>query len=119
MTTKEIADKLVAHCRKAAWEAAQRELYAETAVSIEPHATPNFAQETTGLPAILEKGRKFDAMVEKMHSLTVSEPLVAGNAFTCLMSMDVTMKGAGRMQMAEICLYQVKDGKIVSESFHV
>jgi hypothetical protein len=28
------------------------------------------------------------------------------------------MKGQGRMQMAELCVYEVKDGKIVSEQFH-
>jgi limonene-1,2-epoxide hydrolase len=117
MTIKEIADKLVAHCRQAAWETAQRELYADHAVSLEPYATPAFAQETKGLAAILEKGKKFDAMVETMHALTVSEPLVATSSFACTMSMDVTMKGAGRMQMTELCVYEVKDGKIVSERF--
>jgi hypothetical protein len=30
MTTQEIAEKLVAHCRNAQWEAAQRELFAQT-----------------------------------------------------------------------------------------
>jgi hypothetical protein len=29
----------------------------------------------------MEKGRKFVGMVEKMHSLHVSEPMVAGDAF--------------------------------------
>jgi hypothetical protein len=33
------------------------------------------------------------------------------------MGMDVTMKGAGRMNMAEMCKYEVKDGKIISEAF--
>jgi hypothetical protein len=119
MTTQEIAERLVAYCREAKWEAAQRELYAENAVSIEPFATPAFEKETRGLAAILEKGRKFDAMVEEMHSLSVSEPLVAGNSFACTMGMDVTMKGQGRMNMSELCVYEVKDGKIVLEQFHM
>jgi hypothetical protein len=119
MTTQEIAERLVAYCREAKWEAAQRELYAENAVSIEPFATPAFEKETRGLAAILEKGRKFDAMVEEMHSVSVSEPLVAGNSFACTMGMDVTMKGQGRMNMSELCVYEVKDGKIVLEQFHM
>lgn len=119
MTTDALAQKLVAYCREAQWEAAQRELYADDAVSLEPFPTPAFAQETRGLAAILEKGRKFDAMVETMHRLTVSDPLVAGNVFACVMSMDVTMKGEGRMQMSELCVYTVKDGKIVREQFFV
>jgi hypothetical protein len=119
MTTQEIADKLVAHCRKAQWEAAQRELFSDQAASIEPYATPGFPQETKGLAAIIEKGHKFNAMIEQVHSLSVSNPLVATNAFACTMSMDVTMKGQPRMQMTELCVYEVKDGKIVSERFHV
>ncbi|WP_415907151.1 SnoaL-like domain-containing protein [Oleiharenicola sp. Vm1] len=119
MTTPEIAQKLVAHCRQAKWEAAQRELYADDAVSLEPAQTPAFAKETRGLAAIIEKGRKFDAMIETLHALSVSEPVVATNSFACTMSLDVTMKGQGRMQMKELCVYQVKDGRIVSEQFHV
>jgi hypothetical protein len=48
----------------------------------------------------------------------VSQPLIAGNAFTLTLDMDVTMKGKGRMHMEELCVYEVnKDGKIASEQF--
>ena len=119
MKTDEIAQRLVKLCREVKWEQAQKELYAEDAVSIEPHTTPMFQKETRGLPAILEKGKKFAGMIEKMHSTQVSEPLVVGNAFACTMQLDITMKGQGRMNMTELCVYEVKDSKIVSEQFHV
>ena len=119
MKTEEIAKRLVALCRDQKWEAAQKELFAADAISIEPYSTPAFEKETKGLPKIIEKGHKFTATVETMHSLKVSEPLVAGNAFACTMQMDVTMKGQGRMNMGELCVYQVKDGKIISEEFRV
>lgn len=119
MTTEEIAKRLVAHCRETKWEAAQRELYSDDAVSVEPFETPAFKKETKGLQAILEKGRQFDAMVETMHSIRVSEPVVAGESFACTMQMDVTMKGQGRMNMKELCVYLVKDGKIIREEFHL
>src|SRR5215213_1773871 len=106
MKTEEIARRLVALCREQKWEAAQKELYAANAVSVEPHETPAFSKETKGLPGILEKGEKFVAMVETMHSLKVSDPIVAGNAFACTMQMDLTMKGQGRMQMGELCVYE-------------
>ncbi len=117
MTTKQIAERLVALCREAKYEQAQRELYAENAVSLEPYATPDFEQETRGLAAILEKGRKFSAMVETMHGTWVSEPLVAGSSFACTMRLDATMKDKGRMDVTELCVYTVKDGKIDSERF--
>jgi hypothetical protein len=119
MTTNEIAERLVMYCRKSDYETAQKELYANDAVSIEPYETPAFSKETKGLPAIIEKGKKFESMVEQMHSLSVSDPLVAGSSFACTMQMDVTMKGQGRMNMTELCVYDVKDGKIVSEQFHM
>lgn len=119
MSTEDIARRLVALCREAKWETAQRELYANDAVSLEPFATPVFDQQTRGLEAIVEKGRKFDSMVETMHSLSVSDPVVAGQSFACVMHLDTTMKGEGRMKMAELCVYDVKDGKIISEQFHV
>jgi hypothetical protein len=119
MKTEEIAQRLVALCREQKWEVAQRELYAPDAVSIEPYASPAFEKEVKGLPKILEKGRKFAGMIEQTHSHTVSDPLVAKDSFSCTMTMDVTMKGEGRMNMTELCVYDVKDGKIVSEQFHV
>ena len=119
MKTEEIAKRLVAFCREAKWEAAQRELYADNAESIETQPSPAFARKTRGLAAIIEKGRKFDAMIEQVHGVTVSEPLVAESSFACTMQLDVTMKGRGRMAMRELCIYDVKDGKIVAERFHL
>jgi hypothetical protein len=117
MKTAAIAKRLVALCRKAQWETAHKSLYAVNAVSIEPAATPNFPKVTKGRAKIIKKGHTFVAMVEKMHSLKVSDAVVADSSFACTMAMDVTMKGMSRMKMAELCVYQVKKGKIVSEEF--
>ena len=119
MSTQKIAERLVVLCRQGKFEEAQKELFAAEAVSIEPYATPAFEKETKGLTAILAKGKKFEEMVETMHALNVSDPVVAGSSFACTMRLDVTMKGQGRMDMTELCVYDVKDGKIVSEQFHV
>jgi len=86
-------------------------------VSIEPYATPAFPKETRGLDALLGKARQFTSLVEQVHSLSISDPLIAGNSFTCAMRLDLTIKGHGRMTNHELCLYQVKDGKIISEQF--
>jgi ketosteroid isomerase-like protein len=117
MTTVEIANRLVEFCEKGDFEAAQKELFSDDAVSIEPYGTPEFEKETKGLDAILEKGKKWSEMVEAYHETKVSEPLVGGNSFAVTMTMGVTMKGKGRMDMTELCIYHVKDGKIVSEQF--
>jgi hypothetical protein len=117
MTTVEIANRLAELCRGAKWEQAQKELFANDAVSIEPYATPAFDKETKGLDAIIEKGHKFDQMVEELHRVDASEPVVAGNAIAFKLVMDITMKERGRETWEELCVYTVKDGKIISEQF--
>jgi hypothetical protein len=119
METKEIAQKLVAFCQKADWAGAHNTLYAPDASSLEPYSTPEFEKETKGLDDIRKKSRKFDSMVEQIHGIETSEPLVAGNSIAFTLAMDITMKGQGRMKAPELCVYQVKDGKIVSEQFFV
>ena len=117
MSTQQIASRLAELCNRGEFEAAQRELFADDAVSIEPRETPEFPKETRGLKAILQKGEKWASGLEKVHGCTASAPLVAGNAIAITLAMDVTMKGRGRMKIEEVCVYEVKDGKIVSEQF--
>jgi hypothetical protein len=119
MTTQQIADRLFELCNRGEYETAQKELYADNAISIEPQASPGFEKETKGLKAIIEKGHKFTEMVGEMHGGSVSKPLVAGNSIAFTLNMDVTMKGGKREKMTELCVYNVKDGKIVSEQFHM
>ncbi len=117
MTTNEIANRLIELCRKGEFETAQKELFADDAISIEPHASPDFQKETKGLQAIIDKGHKFGSMMEAMHSISFSEPLLAGNSLAFILTMDVTMKGQARATWVELCVYKVKDGKIISEEF--
>ena len=117
MTTKEIAKRLKKLCDKGDWEGAHKELYAKNAVSIEPQASPGFEKEVHGLDAIIEKGKKWQSMVSEVHEIEVSEPMVAGNTFAVTMRMDMTMKDKKRSDMTELCVYHVKDGKIISEQF--
>ncbi len=115
MTTQEVANKLVEYCRQGQWEKAQEELYSENAVSIEPPFAPQ--PRTEGMEGIRQKGKQWEAMVEEVHSVNISEPAVAGPYFTCSMVNDVTFKGMGRTQIQEVCVYKVEDGKVVSEQF--
>ena len=117
MTTQEIANRLVELCRKGDFEKAQNDLLADDAISIEQEASPAFEKETKGKAAIKEKGKKWNSMVEEMKGITLSDPIVAGNSFALTMHMNVVMKERGPMDMTELCVYKVKDDKIVSEEF--
>jgi hypothetical protein len=116
MTTKEIADRLSQLFKEYKWSEAQDELFSQGAMSVEPAHSPGL-QTVQGLDNIKKKGVQFNEMVEEMHGGWVGEPIVGGNYIAVAMGMDVTMKGAGRMQMEEICVYEVKEGKIVKEQF--
>lgn len=116
MTTQEVADRLTELFKENKWNEAQDELYAENAVSVEP-AHSQGLQSVEGLAAIKQKGEMFNSAIEEMHGGYVTDLVVAGNFISCGMGMDVTMKGVGRMQMDEIAIYEVKDGKIVKEQF--
>ena len=117
MTTQEVADKLVASMRQGKIFDAQAELYGDDIVSIEPEGnmSPHF---TKGKEAVAEKGKQFASMIEEHHGSTCSDPVVGGRYFSIAMSLDATMKGMGRQLLDEVCIYEVKDGKIVHEQFY-
>lgn len=115
MTTKDIAHRLIETCRRGDYLAAQRELYASDALSIEPDGRPDSVAR--GLAAITEKTRTFDETFE-VHRNVIGDPIVADPFFACTMSVDVTVRKTGAKQtLSEICVYEVKAGKIVREQF--
>ena len=115
MTTQQVAHRFNELAQQGQFEQILKELYGKDAKSIEP---PNsFWKTVHGLDQIIEKGKQWNNMVESMKKLEVSEPMVASNSFACTMHMDVTMKNKDHMDMTELCTYEVKNGKIVSEHF--
>jgi ketosteroid isomerase-like protein len=118
MNTQQIAARLVQLCREGKFTQAHDELYAQDAVSTEPAgASSGPLGNAHGMDAIRAKTKAFDAAHETVHGLSVSEPLVAGNFFSITMGMDATRKDGVRYSMEEICVYEVRDGKIVLEQF--
>jgi len=113
-TTQEVANRLIELCNKGQILEAQEELFADDSVAIEPSGENPV---TKGKEAIIAKGKQFAAMFEAVHHSEITAPIVVGNWFTIGWLFDVTIKGQGRQKMNEICVYQVKDGKIVSEQF--
>ena len=118
MDTAAIAQRLVELCREGKGDQAQNELYADDIVSIEMDGLPPGAiGNAKGMAEVKEKGRRFNEGIEAVHGGTVGDPIVVGNWFSVVMTMDATFKGRGRMNLQEICVYQVRDGKIVREQF--
>ncbi len=116
MTTQEVANQLVAYMRKGQIMEAQAALYADDIVCMEPE-TAMAPPYTKGKQAVAEKGKQFASMIEERHGGSCSEPVVGGRYFSISMSIDATFKGMGRQLLDEVCVYEVKDGKIVQEQF--
>lgn len=115
--TQAIADRLVALCREGKYEQAQDELYADDAASVEMAGAAGFPERVEGIAAIREKGRRWADNIVEIHGGSVSDPVVADNWFSVAMGIDATYKDMGRVPMQEICVYRVRDGKIVHEQF--
>jgi hypothetical protein len=116
MTTADIAHRLYELCKEGHYQQAQEELYADDALSIEPvHAQG--LPSVTGRDAIIKKGEQFQQSIEELHSVSASQPIVAGNHFALTVTVDATFKGMGKMVMEEVAVYEVKDGKVVKEQF--
>jgi hypothetical protein len=116
MTTKEIANRMSELFKENKWEQVQEELFSDDCMSIEP-AHSQGLQTVQGKAALKKKGEDFNNMIEEMHGGWVSDLIVGGNYIACSMGFDATMKGMGRSKMEEICVYEVKDGKIIKEQF--
>ncbi len=116
MNVQEIANELVDKCRQGKWDEVIAAHYSPNCVSIEPEGQP-FPARTEGLEAIKAKGEMWQQGVQEFHGMEIDGPIVAGNHFSCTMKMDITMKDKPRAVSEEICVYEVKDGKIISEQF--
>jgi ketosteroid isomerase-like protein len=117
MTTQEVANKLVELCSQGKFMEAIRSLYAQDIVSVEAAPMPDGSREMTGLEAVIGKATWWEANHE-VHSASTEGPLVAGSHFCVRFNMDVTHKPDGnRMNLDELAVYHVKDGKIAREEF--
>jgi len=117
MNTEEVAKKVVELTRKQAWKEAIESLYSKDIVSVEARAMEGGSPESHGIEAV--RG-KTDWWVNNMdvHSAKVSGPFVAHDRFVVQYDIDATDKNSKkRMQMSEVGVYTVKDGKIVREEF--
>ena len=117
MTTQQVADRLIALCRKEKNVEALKELYAPSIVSIEMPWVPNMNVVSKGKEAVTKKNVDWLANIKTMHSSTVSDPIVAGNHFTTKMTFDAARMDGSAYYLEELAVYEVKVGKIVSEKF--
>ena len=116
MTTTEVAAIFDELAQQEKWFEIQDEFFADNVRSVEPSNSP-FFRDAEGKAAVRKKGKDFVDRIEAVHRMYTSKSLVSGNHFTVGREMDITVQGHGRIQINQIMLYEVKDGKIVLEQF--
>ena len=117
MSVTEIANGLVELCRQGKHLEAVNKYYSDNIVSVESAAPPGGSPETKGIDGVRGKN-KWWVENHEVHSAEVNGPYIGEKQFAVEFKFDVTFKGSGkRMQMDEMGLYTVKDGKIVHEHF--
>jgi hypothetical protein len=116
MTTQQIATRFDELAKQEKWFEIQDEFFADNVRSIDPPGSPYFGY-AEGKVAVRKKGEDFLKKIEAFHGASTTEPVVGGNHFAVGREVDITLQGFGRIQMKQIMLYEVKDGRIILEQF--
>lgn len=116
MTTQEVANRFNELAQQEKWFEIQDELFSDDVISIDPKDSPWFG-EARGRAAVRKKGEDVVKGIVKVNRLYTTEPLVWGDHFAVGREQDTMHKDFGRMNVNQIMLYEVKDGKIISEQF--
>lgn len=114
MTPTENATAFTDLCKRGEFEEAGKRFWSDDVVSREAMDGP--MARVQGRAAVEAKGAWWYANHE-IHSVKVEGPYVNGNQFVVRFTMDVTPKGGERLQMDEVGVYTLENGKIVEERF--
>ncbi|CCH00596.1 hypothetical protein FAES_2587 [Fibrella aestuarina BUZ 2] len=117
MTTEQVAKRYYELIQQHQYEQIQNELYAPDAVSIEPENASGLPLVVTGIEALRQKEGLFFTQVDELFGSYMSELVVSTFFFSMMTGMDVKMKGKERKKKEQICVFEVRDGKIVKEQF--
>ena len=115
MNIAELAKEFTELLSRGDHDGAGRKYNADDIVSYEAMEGPMAV--CTGKEAVKAKGDWW-AENHEVHGASVDGPYVNGDQFAIRLQMDITPKATGeRVSMDEVCIYTVKDGKIVEERF--
>ena len=115
MTIQKTATEFTDLLKQNDHEGAATAFNADNIVSYEAEEGP--MSVCKGKEAVRQKGEWWTANHE-VHGGSIEGPFVHGDQFSIYLTMDITPKATGeRMTMREVCLYTVKDGKVVEERF--
>lgn len=115
-TTNEVATRFMELAQEEKWFDIQDELFADDVKSIDPPNSPYF-KYAEGKAAVRKKGEDWVKRITAAHKRSTTQPIITANHFAVGREVDIEVQGFGRVKINEIMMYEVKDGKIISEQF--
>ena len=116
LTVEQVAERFNFLAQQEKWFEIQDEFFTDDVKSVEPVGSP-YMPSAKGKANVRKKAEDFIATIDEFHRAATSSPLVRGNHFAVGRELEVTVKKHGRIQMKQIMLYEVRNGKIISEQF--
>jgi ketosteroid isomerase-like protein len=114
MDIRELAEDFAELCADGRAEEAAEKYWADNIATYE--AMPGEYAETHGRAETMAKAKWWFENHE-VHEMEVEGPWINGDQFMLYWEIEVTPKGGERMEMEELVLYTVKDGKVVEERY--
>lgn len=118
MDTREVAAEFTRLCKAGQFDEAGQKFWSDKVVSIEAMEGP--MARCSGRREVEAKGQWWNENHD-IHAFETEGPFVNGNQFALGFRIDVTPKigeqAGKRIQMTEMGLYTVQDGKVVEERF--
>jgi ketosteroid isomerase-like protein len=115
MTNKEVATRLVALLREGKFFDVYDELFHEDAHHIEPQS--EHFSNVKGVAAIKAKDTAMSEHIAEIESMEVGNAIVASKHIAILYKLSAKLKDGNTINLDEIIVYEVHDGKIISEQF--
>jgi hypothetical protein len=115
-TIHEVAARFNELAKQEKWFEIQDELFAEDVRSVEP-ANSVYLKDAQGKGNVRKKGEDWISRIQAGHRVHTTEPVVGGNHFAVGREVDITVEGHGRIQLNQVMVYEVENGKIILEQF--
>ncbi|MEO1051586.1 MAG: nuclear transport factor 2 family protein [Bacteroidota bacterium] len=117
MTNQEIANRLHQLVKAGDYFTAYDELFDKDVVAKEPQLEAMGLGEVKGIDSVKDKVAKLGEGVAELISREMSTPIVTDKHIAFTNIVKAKLKDGGDFNLSEICLYEIQEGKIVSEEF--
>jgi hypothetical protein len=114
--TAAVAERFNTLAQQEKWFEIQDELFADNIQSLEPAGSP-WLKNAEGKTQVRKKGEDWVSRITAVHHAHTTTPIVAGDYFVVGREVDISVTELGRIAIDQLMVYQVKEGRIVSEQF--